>query len=293
MNLASSRKRTLFLSLLIIAVVATIAVMIVLQYQSISDYRSIGEIKVLASDIQSNLLNLRRNEKDFLVRKDLRDQRRFSHSFDVAQTNIDHLAADLRDRRLDVSKINQLKKELVDYQNRFSQMAELQQTIGFHHEDGYYGSMRTAIHRAERILQMLGQDRLLKDMLMLRRHEKDFMLRREAGYLEKFDNDIAVMRNDLTRAYLDHRAKREILSALNAYETDFKALASATREMGLSGDEGLHGEMRSSVNRGEEILDELRRYILLEESNAGSSMINQLIASAVVLTILITALIRL
>ena len=293
MNLAPSRKRTVFLTLLIFAVIATVAAMVILQYQSISNYRSIGEIKVLASDIQSNLLNLRRNEKDFLARKDLSDQRRFRHNFDVVQTNIDHLTATLLDRSLDVTKISQLRKELVDYENRFSKMAELQQTIGFHHEDGYYGSMRKAIHRAEKILQMLGQDRLLKDMLMLRRHEKDFMLRREAGYLQKFDKDIAVMRSDLTRAYLDPRAKREIQSALNEYETDFKALASATREMGLSGDEGLHGEMRDAVNRGEEILEQLRRYILLEESNAGSSMINQLIASAVVLTILITALIRL
>ena len=94
-------------------------------------------------------------------------------------------------------------------------------------------------------------------------------------------------------ARIDHRAKREILSALKAYETDFKALASATREMGFSNDDGLNQEADESAQRGEEILGELRRYILLEESNAGSSMINQIIASAVVLTIIITALIRL
>ena len=88
-------------------------------------------------------------------------------------------------------------------------------------------------------------------------------------------------------------AKREILTALNAYETDFRALASATREMGFSSEDGLHKEVHKSVQNGEETLGELRRYILLEESNAGGSMINQLIASAVVLTILITALIRL
>ena len=293
MNLAASRKRTIFLTLLISAVIATVAAMIILQYQSISDYRSTGEMKVLASDIQSNLLNLRRNEKDFLARKDLSDQNRFMHNFDLVQANIVDLSASLRDRKLDVSKIDQLRNELANYENRFSRVAELQQTIGLHHEDGYYGSMRKAIHRAERIMQMLGQDRLLKDMLMLRRHEKDFMLRLEAGYLKKFDDDIAVMRNDLARAYIDPRAKKEILTALNDYEADFKALASATREMGLSGDEGLHGEMHGSVNRSEEILEQLRRYILLEESKAGGSMINQLIASAVVLTILITALIRL
>ena len=293
MNLASSKKRTLFLVLLSMAAMATIAVMATLQYRTISHYRSIGEIKGLASDIQSNLLNLRRNEKDFLARKDLRYQNRFSHNFDLTQANTERLTVSLRDRGLDDTKVGLLAESLADYRSRFQQVVKLQQQIGFHHEDGYYGSMRESVHRAERILQILGQDRLLKDMLMLRRHEKDFMLRKQVGYLEKFDGDMGVMREDLTRAYIDHRAKREILSALNAYETDFKALASATREMGFSIDDGLHRELHESIQRGEEILEELRRDVLLEESKAGSRMINQLIASAIVLTILITALIRL
>ena len=293
MNLATSRKRTLYLIFLIMAAAATVAVMATLQYQTISDYRSIGEIKVLASDVQTNLLNLRRSEKDFLVGKDPSYQDRFNHDFDLTRANIEHLAAGLRDMGLDDTKVNELADRLAEYATQFQQMVELQQQIGYHHEDGYYGSMRQSIHRAERILQILGQDRLLKDMLMLRRHEKDFMLRKQAGYLEKFDSDMGVMRDDLNRAYIDHRAKREILAALNAYETDFRALAAATREMGFSSDDGLQRQVHMSVQRGEEILGELRRYILLEESNAGGSMINQLIASAIVLTILITALIRL
>jgi methyl-accepting chemotaxis protein len=293
MNLASSKKRTLFLVLLSMAAMATIAVMATLQYRTISHYRSIGEIKGLASDIQSNLLNLRRNEKDFLARKDPRDQTSFGHNFDLTQANTERLTVSLRDRGLDDTKVGLLAESLADYRGRFQQVVKLQQQIGFHHEDGYYGSMRESVHRAERILQILGQDRLLKDMLMLRRHEKDFMLRRQVGYLEKFDSDMGVMREDLTRAYIDHRAKREILSALNAYETDFKALASATREMGFSSDDGLHRDLHESIQRGEETLEELRRDVLLEESKAGSRMINQLIASAIVLTILITALIRL
>jgi methyl-accepting chemotaxis protein len=293
MNPTSSRRRTIFLTLITLVGIATVAVMATLQYRAISDYRILGEMKVLASEIKSNLFSLRRNEKDFLAHKDMRYTLRFDHNFDQIQAEVERLGNDLRSTGLEDAKVSLLNDSVADYGMRFQQMVELQQRIGFHHEDGYYGSMRKAIHRAEKILQMLRQDRLLKDMLMLRRHEKDFMLRRQAGYLEKFDSDMGVMRNDLNHAYVDHRAKREILSALNDYEADFKALASATREMGFSGDDGLHSKVHESIQRSEELLGELRRYILLEESNAGTSMINQLIASAVVLTILITALIRL
>ena len=42
---------------------------------------------------------------------------------------------------------------------------------------------------------MLGNfqnDALLKDMLMLRRNEKDFMLRRDVSYVETFNNNLSV-----------------------------------------------------------------------------------------------------
>jgi hypothetical protein len=63
--------------------------------------------------------------------------------------------------------------------------------------------------------------------------------------------------------------------------------------MGFSSNDGLHGEMRSGIHQGERLLGELRQDLLLKESSAGSSMINQIIAFAVVLTLLISALIRL
>ena len=293
MSPASTTRRTFFLTLVTLVGVAAIVVMATLQYRAITAYRALGEMKVLASDIKSNLLSLRRNEKDFLIRKDLRYQRGFEHDFDALEADVQRLGQDLISNGLDDTKVGLLRDSIANYGSHFQQMVQLQQQIGFHHEDGYYGSMRKAIHRAEKMLQTLRQERLLKDMLMLRRHEKDFMLRGLATYLEKFDSEMAIMRADLNRAYIGPRTKREILSALSAYEADFKALASATREMGLISDDSLHQEAHKSIQSSEEVLGELRRYILLEESNAGSSMINQLIASAVVLTIIVTTLIRL
>jgi len=293
MSLLSVNRRTAFLTVLAVVGIVSIILMATLQYRAMSDYRLLGEVRVLVSDIQTNVLTLRRNEKDFLARKDLQYRQRFVDNFDLLQANVRELSSGLQKSGVDDTKVKQFDAIIETYKGRFLQMVELQKAIGLDHEDGFYGRLRREIHQVEEILRLLRQDQLMKDMLMLRRQEKDFMLRNDAKYIDRFDKDMVVMQSDLSHAYLDQRAKRDISTALIAYERDFKALASATREMGFSSNDGLHGEMRSGIHQGERLLGELRQDLLLKESSAGSSMINQIIAFAVVLTLLISALIRL
>jgi methyl-accepting chemotaxis protein len=293
MSLLSVNRRTAFLTVLAVVGIVSIILMATLQYRAMSDYRLLGEVRVLVSDIQTNVLTLRRNEKDFLARKDLQYRQRFVDNFDLLQANVRELSSGLQKSGVDDTKVKQFDAIIETYKGRFLQIVELQKAIGLDHEDGFYGRLRREIHQVEEILRLLRQDQLMKDMLMLRRQEKDFMLRNDAKYIDRFDKDMVVMQSDLSHAYLDQRAKRDISTALIAYERDFKALASATREMGFSSNDGLHGEMRSGIHQGERLLGELRQDLLLKESSAGSSMINQIIAFAVVLTLLISALIRL
>jgi methyl-accepting chemotaxis protein len=290
MSLLSTERKTLLVGLLTLV---GVIVMATLQYRAISDYQLLGQLRLLVSDVESNIPTLRRNEKDFLARKNPLYQRRFTENFGVIQANIKELRSGLEGQSVGDAEIDRLGKTLDTYQKQFLTMANLQQEIGFNHQEGLYGSMRAAIHRAEDILQALQQYRLLTDMLMLRRHEKDFMLRNDIKYSEKFDTDMAIMQTDLSNAYLHHGARTEIQTALATYEKDFKALVSATRQMGFSDDEGLHKQMHSSIQEAEDTLEVLRQTLLSRESDSGSYMINQIIAFAVVLTLFISTLIRL
>ena len=289
MSLLSIERKTAIVGLLILV---GVVVMATLQYRAVSDYQTLGDLRLLISDIESNIFTLRRDEKDFLTRKDLQYQRRFNDSFQVMLKNLMALRTGLEGRGVEGAKTDRLKETLDTYRNRFLGMVKLQQEIGFNHQEGLYGSMRSAIHRVEDILQTTQQYQLLTDMLMLRRHEKDFMLRNDIQYSEKFDKHMAIMRTDLSTAYLHHGVKREIGTALAAYEKDFKALVSATRQMGLDSDEGMQHQIRVSILESEEILEELRQALLSFESESGSYMINQIIAFAVVLTLLVGTLVR-
>lgn len=290
MSLLSARRKTVLVALFIFAVIAMMAT---LQYRAVDDHRSVEELRVLVSDIQSNVLTLRRNEKDFLARKDLEYRQRFGKNYQRIQANIQALRSGLQKQDVENTRTDQLIEILDTYKTKFLAMADLQEEIGLNYQDGTYGRLWTAIRQVEDMLQLLRHDQLIKDMLMLRREEKDFMLRKDIEYVEKFDADMVVMQSDLANAYLDPRIKQQIAAALTAYERHFKVLVAATHRMGFNSNHGLHGEMRKTIHEGEAVLEELRKDVLGLESSTGNRMLVQIIASAVVLTIFMGVLIRL
>ena len=68
------------------------------------------------------------------------------------------------------------------YTTRFSNVASAQKLIGFSENDGLQGKLRAAVHTVESQLKKFDQPRLAVLMLMMRRHEKDFMLRGDEKY---------------------------------------------------------------------------------------------------------------
>lgn len=268
-----------------------IAVMSFLHYRAVTKYSSLGQTRVLVGDLYANMLTLRRNEKDFLTRKDLQYSQKFLDNYKKTIEHLQVLRSRLHENDIDDIQLNLLAKNFDSYKNRFIALVELQKEIGLSHQDGLNGSMRDAIHQVEDLLTARQHNQLNKDMLMLRRREKDFMLRNDIKYIGKFNEDMAEMQLDLSRAHLHPEVKRRISTALATYEVDFKALASATQKKGFSSDEGLQGEMRRSAHEAERILEELRQEALLLIGHAGSYVITQIAVFAAVLILLMITLV--
>lgn len=289
MGLATREGRKRFVTVLTLA---GIVIMAILQYFAVSRHQSLLEIPVLVSDIQSDMQTLRRNEKDFLTRKDLLYRQKFVDNYQLMQQKLQTLIYELQQAGIDNGMTKRLIEDLDLYRDKFIALVELQEKIGFNHELGLYGSLRDAIHQVEELLKLERQYQLSQEMLMLRRHEKDFMLRQDQSYIDKYDKDMALLRTDLSQAYLTPGVKSRIDSALAAYEQDFKALVAAMRQMGLNSDDGLQGEMRASIQQVEEMLLELRKQTMLLVDDAGSGTLMQIMGFALVLIVLVVVLIR-
>jgi methyl-accepting chemotaxis protein len=133
-----------------------------------------------------------------------------------------------------------------------------QVVIGLDHESGLYGSLRKSVHTVESILETEASDTLLKEMLTLRRNEKDFMLRLDMKYVERFKGNVDAFSQSISTSFISPSQKSAILQALSQYEKDFLALVDGVEKLGFESDQGKRGEMRNIIHQSESLLAELQ-----------------------------------
>jgi len=277
----------------LVAALATLGMLLstVLQQYSLGHLKSLQEARIQISDIESGMLTLRRNEKDFLARHNQKYVDQFNDQYASTQGIMVALKGILEKSELNQAITQELSSILSDYQKAFLALVELQKQIGLDHKQGLYGALREAVHKAEDLIKAQHQDKLFKDMLLLHRSEKDFMLRLDLQYVEKFDKDMALLQQDIAVVDMAADEREAILAGINTYETDFKALVNASVKLGLSSEEGILGDMRKTIHQSEALLAQLRKDTgQLIDAEAGSQGLNAMMLSTV-LTLAILGLI--
>ncbi len=109
-----------------------------------------------------------------------------------------------------------------------------------------------------------------ESILLERRHEKDFMARKDLKYLQRFNErmellktQLQTLQNDLTGlGYADERLA-QTLTAVESYERHFHELVAIEQKIGLSHKEGLRGSLRNSVHNVEKLIKEFHNDLLM------------------------------
>lgn len=242
------------------------------QYSAMTIIRYSNE-GLLLGDLKSSMLMLRRNEKDFLARKKLKYLDKFKANYALMDEQIQALKIHFVESGDDLGVIERAEQQVASYSTQFISLVAVQQTIGLHAKDGLYGTLRASVHRAEELLKGQGAYQLIADMLMLRRNEKDFMLREQFKYLDKFDKNVALFKTHLASSALSAALQRDVLLAIAAYDRDFRQLVKSYQEKGLDEKSGLQGSLRSAVHAAEEGLEEMS--LQAEASIASASARNE------------------
>jgi methyl-accepting chemotaxis protein len=121
------------------------------------------------------------------------------------------------------------------YVSQFITVFELNQQVGLNEEGGLLGRLRNAVHAAEASMQKIDDPRLLAAMLMMRRHEKDFLARHSEGTGEKY---LAAMKTAkaafdaaLAAAPVGAEERTAIADKMTAYQRDFAVMADGVLEL--------------------------------------------------------------
>ena len=257
-HLSIQQKLMLVMALFIIGMLGTLG-MTRYTANSLSDTE---QARLLISEIRTGMLTLRRNEKDFLARNNLKYQKKFTDNFQLLQEKVNKLDMTLVSTGLDNTQAVELKAVLNDYAAKFNNIIAAQQTVGLDHKSGLQGSLRKAVHNAETRIKSFNDAVLLKDMLMLRRREKDFLLRLDMKYLGKFNKDVSAFMRDLDSSNLSDSDKAAVSQDMKKYQQDFQSMVKGYQAKGLDSKSGILGAMRNSVHQTETLLG-----TLAEDSN--------------------------
>jgi len=254
--------------------------MLLLARYSASYISGLQQAQLQVSKVETGMLTLRRNEKDFLARHDLRYQKKFESNYQTLQKHVTALQDLLTGSGLNSSQVTQLAAVLSDYRKTFNDMVAMQKKLGLDHKSGLHGSLRNAVHHAEKRLKELGDVLLLKDMYLLRRREKDFLQRLDLKYQKKFNRDFAVFMRDLDTVGLNPENRQAIRRDMLKYQSDFHALIKGYEEKGLSSKQGLHGKMRNTIHQSEDLLKTLAETSTahIKDEVQRSSMLNWILS---------------
>src|SRR5215470_12206665 len=109
------------------------------------------------------------------------------------------------------------------YVIRFQNVVSAQKSVGLNENSGLQGELREAVHKAEARLAQLDQPRLTVLMLMMRRHEKDFILRGDEKYGDDLRKRVDEFEDALKAAAIDANVKAELKNLIESYQSSFMA----------------------------------------------------------------------
>ena len=253
-------------------------------YDSIKQSISLKNASILIYDLDADMLMLRRNEKDFILRKNIKYKAKFEKNVKVLLEDTDILATTLKQNSIDNSQVKDFSKYIKTYRDKFLLFINTQQNIGLNPHDGLYGSLRTSVHKAQDSAKSTKNFTLLSSVYELRKHEKDFMLRRDAKYVKKYTKVIDKLLTSTTG---------DINTALVNYKKDFLQLVNAEVLIGLTQKDGIQGEMRNIVHKAEYIVTNLisNLQVKLNKKSTSLEYISFLIIFILILFIIISLLI--
>lgn len=267
---------------------AIISLVLLNNYSTASLLR-LDRIRLGITQVESGMLTLRRNEKDFLARNKLKYQDKFNANYTALEEQVAELQDNLTREGFDTQTVAALAKQLDEYATIFSAIVAKQREIGLHPKDGLYGTLRKAVHTVEDKLNSLDDQRLRADMLQLRRNEKDFMLRLDMKYPKKLEKNFDIIMNNLNASSHSGSDKDSIHTLLEKYRTDFMSLVKATEAKGLTPEQGLMGDMRNVVHQTEGLLDEMAQHLDASISARADSLSTTSIVLSLLIVILIAA----
>ena len=181
------------------------------RYAQLADY---------TQKIETAALALKTSETDFLLHRNSIHAKRHEKASARVITLLDEVPVASVAGTFE-SAVLDLRDLVREYTAQFRFIVRLYKQLDPDENKGIQGQFRKAVHAVEARIRASGSDRLLAKLLMLRRQEKDFLLRENPKYVERFDRGQAEFVELLARAPVPPGIRQEVTALMGAYGEGF------------------------------------------------------------------------
>jgi serine phosphatase RsbU (regulator of sigma subunit) len=248
----------------------------------------LGRIVALLGDIDRNIHIVNKLEKDFFTDEAINPDfyrtgkseylYRRERVLNTIYTKIEALRQFPEISQFELlSDLDEVKKDIDEYCKVFNKLHELVLIRGFK-DYGLEGKMRESIHAIEESPYPLDKTILLT----VRRHEKDFILRKDEDYVRKNILALRELEEDVIKKIKQVEAQKEVRYLINNYKDTFLQLANVEKEMGFDSQSGLKKQLRQISDK---LLIQLNllNHLLIQKTNDVYANINYTFFSTIAL----------
>src|SRR6478736_4288975 len=239
-RLNSIRNRMLSGFLFLTAIILAVGIVSVDTFGRIN---RIADLQRLINQLQVHTLNLIKTDNDFFGFESTNEKyfqtrtSRFLNTRDSLRSIVQKEMAMTLSRVEDegyplTSQLNKIDSVFNDYNVKFKELEELVFIRGFK-DYGLEGEMRLHAHALEVRPYSL-------DVLLLRRHEKDFLLRHDTFYCQKFTE---ASNKFMSMLKTNKTTNPQFIAHLKAYSNIFRRRVSLEQKIGLGSTSGLRNDL--------------------------------------------------
>jgi len=231
----------IFLVMVLLSLIASLTALISQNYmqKKIAQRLDIENKTVeLNAQTENAMLMARRAEKDYLLRY---QQLGLKEARIQYADRVKGYVQDIHDYIREISKIefhpdhirliNTIDRSIVDYETTFMNVVDLIEKRGFE-DSGIEGEFRKKVHAIEELVNKKAIESLKVDMLMMRRHEKDYLLRSDSKYINKLYESVEQLKRNIdNHTELQTVEKQELKRLAEDYQVAFDQLVKVSQQI--------------------------------------------------------------
>jgi signal transduction histidine kinase/DNA-binding response OmpR family regulator/CHASE3 domain sensor protein/F0F1-type ATP synthase assembly protein I len=229
------------------------------------------ENKILRLSLQSQnaMLMARRHEKDYLLRyKQLGFEEARAKYVTKVQTQVATILKymdeikQLETDPAEIATVETIKQAIAEYKTTFLAVVDLLEKRGFK-DSGLEGQFRQDVHAIEKAVKVQNLDQLTIEMLTMRRHEKDYLLRADEKYIHRLHETVAQFKVNVAATDLSIAEKEQLTTLANQYQAKFDQLVQIDTQIVAS-----IKNYRAAVHRLKPLLERIHTNAMANEIEA-------------------------